>query len=331
MNFCSSFVSSLQTFIQSSGNSIDSIPEVSQKQLNMNKDIENQKAVEIEALSEFEAENRLTEEEQYQHKKEELLTSEFIEEMDINCQFCDENHIATFKCIDCNGILMCEFMSISHSKGKLTKSHRIEKLSQLLTASSTQNVAKSTDNGSPTKKDTVSTNPTTSLPPESLATILCPQHNDVYRYHDHDCGIVICRDCYALLHNGHKCISIAEAAADFHSSLTTVCHDMKETTNALCTAETLVVEISDKLDARYSELNGQINKEFKEVLLDFPFSFESFLLFLCRGSCVSFLFLSFYSRCFLFIFLSGASGSCSYSCSCSCSCCYSFSFSFITY
>jgi hypothetical protein len=315
MNICSSVFLSLQTFILPSGNSVDSIQEESDKQLNMNKDIEYEKVVEIEALSELEAENQLMEEEQPQFKEKELLTSELIEEMDMNCQICDENHIASFKCIDCNGILMCEFMSISHSKGKLTKSHRIEKLSHILTAPSTQNVAKSTDNGSPTKKDTVSTNATTSLPPESLATILCPQHNDVYRYYDHDCGIVICRDCYALLHNGHKCISIAVAAADFHSSLTTVCHDMKETTNALCTAETLVVEISDKLDARYSELNGQINKEFKEVWLIFPFSFESFLLFLCCGSCVSCvssLFFPFFSRCFLSIFL--------FVCSCSCSC-----------
>jgi hypothetical protein len=287
MNIASSIFFTIQSLIQTPGNSFDSVAEEIEKQQELKKEMEKTEIIENQALSELKAEEQLLqdlEEDRSINKEEESITTEELaKEMDLNCQACDENHIATFKCVDCGDILMCEFMSLSHSKGKLTKSHRIEKLSNLLTVPSTQKEAKSADNGSPTKKNAVSTS--TPLPPESLVIILCPQHNDIYRYYDADCGIVICRDCYALLHNGHKCVAISEATADFHSSLTTVCHDMKEKTNALCTAETLVVEISDKLDSRYSELNGQINKEFKEVYLFACLSslFSSYFLLLLYG------------------------------------------------
>lgn len=157
-----------------------------------------------------------------------------------NCQLCDETHVAAFKCVDCGDLLMCEFMQISHARGKLSKGHRIERL----TITPTVSKGSSHDSG---------------------AAIICNIHNDVFRYYDHDCGVVICRDCYALSHTGHKCISIPDAAIEYRELLDNKTQELKETIDAARHTEGAITEVEEKLEKRYSELNERINKEFKEV------------------------------------------------------------------
>ena len=48
----------------------------------------------------------------------------------------------------------------------------------------------------------------------------CPEHNDQeFRFFDEDCGRVICRDCHTLKHNGHKCVTLAEAASKYRKEM----------------------------------------------------------------------------------------------------------------
>lgn len=42
---------------------------------------------------------------------------------------------------------------------------------------------------------------------------ICAEHHETFRFYDEQCGQVICRDCVALSHNGHKCCALAVAAA----------------------------------------------------------------------------------------------------------------------
>ena len=44
-------------------------------------------------------------------------------------------------------------------------------------------------------------------------TRFCKEHdNEQFRYYDTECKQPLCRDCFALKHNGHKCVTISEAA-----------------------------------------------------------------------------------------------------------------------
>ena len=48
----------------------------------------------------------------------------------------------------------------------------------------------------------------------------CPEHNDQeFRFFDEDCSRVICRDCHTLKHNGHKCVTLAEAASKYRKEM----------------------------------------------------------------------------------------------------------------
>jgi hypothetical protein len=161
---------------------------------------------------------------------------------------CDEAHIGTYKCLDCN-YLMCEFMSISHTKGKLTKNHRIEKLSLL-------KMKETNGSGAHAK--------------ESFSHLLCSLHNDVYKYYDHDCGAVICRDCYAFSHNGHRCVAIPDATNDFRELIESKITEVQQGIDVIKTSEANILEIEENLDKRFSELNEVINLDFRDVRNLFP-------------------------------------------------------------
>jgi len=46
-----------------------------------------------------------------------------------------------------------------------------------------------------------------------VASSICAEHDEAFRFYDEQCGQVICRDCVALNHNGHKCCSLVVAVA----------------------------------------------------------------------------------------------------------------------
>ena len=49
--------------------------------------------------------------------------------------------------------------------------------------------------------------------------VLCPKHNDPFRFFDEDCSLVICRDCHALNHIGHNCVPLADAASKYRKEM----------------------------------------------------------------------------------------------------------------
>ena len=105
------------------------------------------------------------------------------------CEACDEKHPATFFCLDCKEN-MCKTAAQIHKRSKLSRDHRVLTLKELK-----------------------------ANPQLTSVSVLCPEHNDQFRYFDENCGHVICRDCYALNHNGHKCVVVAEAASKYRQEM----------------------------------------------------------------------------------------------------------------
>ena len=105
------------------------------------------------------------------------------------CEACDEQHPATFCCLDCKEN-MCKTAAQIHKRSKLSRDHRVVTFKELK-----------------------------ANPQLASVSVLCPEHNDQFRFFDENCGHVICRDCYALNHNGHKCVLVAEAASKYRQEM----------------------------------------------------------------------------------------------------------------
>ena len=117
------------------------------------------------------------------------------------CEACDEKHPATFFCLDCKEN-MCKTAAQIHKRSKLSRGHRVVTFKELK-----------------------------ANPQLASVSVLCPEHNDQFRFFDENCGHVICRDCYALNHNGHKCVIVAEAASKYRQEMEAL------VTKANCQAE----------------------------------------------------------------------------------------------
>lgn len=91
---------------------------------------------------------------------------------------------------------MCEVARVVHAKSKLTKNHTIREIADPESTSRTP----------------------LPIPPHSSdlgsIDVICPVHRDAYRYFDQVCQVRICRDCFALNHHGHRCVSIEEGVAE---------------------------------------------------------------------------------------------------------------------
>ena len=117
------------------------------------------------------------------------------------CEACDEKHPANFCCLDCKEN-MFKTAAQFHTRNKASRDHRVVSLEEL-----------------------------EANPQLASVSVLCPEHNDQFRFFDQDCGRVICRDCYALNHSGHKCVVAAEAASKYRQEMEAL------VTKASCQAE----------------------------------------------------------------------------------------------
>ena len=95
-----------------------------------------------------------------------------------DCEACDEKHPATFCCLECKENF-CKTAAQFHKRSKTSRDHRVVSLEELK-----------------------------ANPQLASVSVLCPEHNDQFRFFDKDCSRVICRDCYALNHSGHKCVTV---------------------------------------------------------------------------------------------------------------------------
>ena len=152
------------------------------------------------------------------------------------CEVCDdEKHPATSCCLDCRED-MCKDVARWHTRQKATREHRVVSLKEL------------------------KANP-------KLATIplFCPEHNEQYRFFDEECNHVVCRDCVTLKHNGHKCLSIAEAASKYRQEMETLATKANTHVEGIKAAEARVAAVSLDLNKVYKEKTAQIKDAFKEV------------------------------------------------------------------
>ena len=151
------------------------------------------------------------------------------------CEACDEKHPSMFFCLDCKE-KMCKAAAQIHKRSKLSRDHRVVSLEEL-----------------------------NANPQLASVSVLCPEHNDQFRFFDNNCGRVICRDCYALNHSGHKCVVVAEAASKYRQEMEAL------VTKASCQAEKINAakgQVLNKLDVMKGNCEterGRIQFLFRKV------------------------------------------------------------------
>lgn len=152
------------------------------------------------------------------------------------CETCDDKkHPATSYCLDCKED-MCEDAAHWHGRNKASRDHRVVSLEEL------------------------KANPKLAAVP-----VFCSEHNEQFRFFDEDCGHVVCRDCVTLKHNGHKCLSLAEAASKYRQEMEGLATKASTQAEEIKAAEARVEGVSLDLKQAYEKQAALIQGTFKEV------------------------------------------------------------------
>ena len=151
------------------------------------------------------------------------------------CEACDEKHPSMFFCLDCKEN-MCKAAAQIHKRSKLSRDHRVVTFKELK-----------------------------ANPQLASVSVLCPEHNDQFRFFDENCGHVICRDCYALNHNGHKCVVVAEAASKYRQEMAALVTKASCQAKKIKAAEDQVMEEATSMDLACEEQREKIQGFFREV------------------------------------------------------------------
>ena len=151
------------------------------------------------------------------------------------CEACDEKHPATFICLDCKEN-MCKTAAQFHKRSKASRDHRVVSLEEL-----------------------------NANPQLASVSVLCPEHNDQFRFFDNNCGRVICRDCYALNHSGHKCVAVAEAASKYRKEMEALVTEASSQVEKIKAAESQVMRASVSMKEACVERNDEIQDFFQQV------------------------------------------------------------------
>ena len=151
------------------------------------------------------------------------------------CEACDEKHPATFCCLVCKEN-MCNTAAQIHKRSKLSRDHRVVTFKELK-----------------------------ANPQLASISVLCPEHNDPFRFFDENCGHVICRDCYALNHNGHKCVVVAEAASKYRQEMEALVSKASCQVEKIKVAEAQVVQEVSLTDGACVKQREKIQGFFREV------------------------------------------------------------------
>ena len=152
-----------------------------------------------------------------------------------DCEACDENHPANFRCLDCKEN-MCKTAAQFHTRNKASRDHRVVTLEEL-----------------------------EANPQLASVSLTCQKHNDKFRFFDEKCGQVVCRECIALEHFGHECLPLAEAASKYRPHV----EDLIKQTNFLSydaiLAEEQVKVVRLKLKNAHEKGAAAIHNFFTEV------------------------------------------------------------------
>ena len=144
-----------------------------------------------------------------------------------DCEACDEKHPATFCCLECKENF-CKTAAQFHKRSKTSRDHRVVSLEELK-----------------------------ANPQLASVSVLCPEHNDQFRFFDKDCSRVICRDCYALNHSGHKCVTVAEAASKYRQQMEALVTKASSQVEKIKAAEGEVMRASVSMKEACKERNGE--------------------------------------------------------------------------
>ena len=151
------------------------------------------------------------------------------------CEACDEKHPANFCCLDCKED-MCTTAAQFHKRNKASREHRVFFLEELK-----------------------------ANPQLASISVLCPEHNDPFRFFDEDCGIVICRDCHSLYHSGHNCVEVAEAASKYRQEMEALVTKASSQAEKIKAAEAQVRGASVSMKETCEEQLAEIHVFFRQV------------------------------------------------------------------
>ena len=152
-----------------------------------------------------------------------------------DCEACDEKHPATFCCLECKETF-CKTAAKFHKRSKTSRDHRVVSLEELK-----------------------------ANPQLASVSVLYPEHNDQFRFFDKVCSRVICRDCYALNHSGHKCVTVAEAASKYRQQMEALVTKASSQVEKIKAAEGEVMRASVSMKEACKERNGEIQEFFQQV------------------------------------------------------------------
>eukprot|EP00457_Paulinella_chromatophora_P003311 gb/GEZN01003318.1/.p1 GENE.gb/GEZN01003318.1/~~gb/GEZN01003318.1/.p1 ORF type:complete len:593 (-),score=84.24 gb/GEZN01003318.1/:358-2136(-) len=167
-----------------------------------------------------------------------LLASPKQEEQAVpSCETCDgdEQHPATSSCLDCKEN-MCKEAARWHARNKTSRNHRVLSLEEL------------------------KANPKLAAVP-----MFCLEHNEPFRFFDQDCSLVVCRDCFILMHNGHKCSSLAEAASKRREEMGALATKAAAHAKDIKAAEDHVVNVNRNLNHKHQQETAKIRAAFEEL------------------------------------------------------------------
>lgn len=91
----------------------------------------------------------------------------------------------------------------------------------------------------------------------------CRLHPDEpFRYFDNDCKRLICRDCHALDHTQHECVSLPVAAAMCRKKL----KKLSDGTNEMAKKLEAMIKCISEICIEFDEARGKAEKKLYEVM-----------------------------------------------------------------
>ncbi|XP_068739685.1 tripartite motif-containing protein 3-like [Montipora capricornis] len=168
-----------------------------------------------------------------------LPQKEDEEEGSPTCETCDDDddeHPATSCCLNCKE-KMCKDASRWHVRQRASRDHRVVSLEELK-----------------------------ANPRLAAVHVFCLEHNEQFRFFDEDCGHVVCRDCVTLKHNGHKCLSLAEAVSKYRQEMEALVTKASTQAEKIKGAETKVEGVSLELKQAYEKEAALLQATFIEFV-----------------------------------------------------------------
>lgn len=154
----------------------------------------------------------------------------------LDCEACDKKHPANFSCLYCKK-MMCKTAAQFHTRNKASCDHRVVSLEEMK-----------------------------ANPQLAFLSVYCPEHNDQeFRYFDEDCGHVICIDCHNLNHNGHKCVTLAEAASKYREEMEALVTKASSQAEKIKAAEADVKKAAAFMKKASDERRAEMQGFFSEV------------------------------------------------------------------